>query len=236
MAGCSTTKNLPEGEKLYTGIRKTKIENENKSQAGANALEEVEAALAYAPNNSIFGSSSYRFPLPFGLWMYNSLVKYEDKKGLGNWLFRKMAADPVLLSEVNPATRVKIASNLLHDYGFFNGSVSYSVVNMKNPKKVKLDYTIDMANPYYIDSVRYNGFPMKIDSLILKNRSESLLRKNDVFSVISLENERQRLCEIFRNNGYFYYRPEFLTYQADTIQRPGYVNLRVLPCLVCLKW
>ena len=58
--GCSTTKNLPEGEVLYTGIDKLNIVNEDKTPAGVTALEEVEAALAYAPNNAILGSSSLR--------------------------------------------------------------------------------------------------------------------------------------------------------------------------------
>ncbi len=229
LAACSTTKNLPEGEKLYVGIKKTTIENEDKSEAGVTALDEVLAALNYAPNNAILGSSSLRFPIPFGLWVYNDFVKYQEKKGIGNFIFKKMASNPVLLSKVNPSVRVKVASNLLHDYGFFNGTVNYSVVEMKNPKKVKLEYNIDMGRPYFIDSVHYVNFTLKEDSLIDSKRNPSLLKKGVNFSVLLLENERQRLNEIFRNSGYFYYRPDFITYQADTINKPGYVSLRVLP-------
>ena len=69
LVGCSTTKNLPEGEVLYTGIDKLDIVNEDETPAGITALEEVEAALAYAPNNAILGSSSLRWPLPVGLWV-----------------------------------------------------------------------------------------------------------------------------------------------------------------------
>ena len=63
---CSTTKNLPVGEILYTGIDRMEVVNEDKTLAGLRALTEVEAALAYAPNNAIFGSSSMRWPVPFG--------------------------------------------------------------------------------------------------------------------------------------------------------------------------
>ena len=79
---CSTTRNLPEGEKLYTGIDHIDILDEDKTVAGITALEEVEAALAHPPNNSIFGSSSMRWPLPIGLWIYNGFEKYQDKKGV----------------------------------------------------------------------------------------------------------------------------------------------------------
>ena len=44
---CSTTKNLPEGAVLYTGIKKIEVKNEDKTKPGEAALEEVEAALAY---------------------------------------------------------------------------------------------------------------------------------------------------------------------------------------------
>ena len=66
LASCSTTKNLPEGEVLYMGIKKIEVTNEDKSKEGEEALTEVEAALAYTPNNALLGSSSVRIPFPFG--------------------------------------------------------------------------------------------------------------------------------------------------------------------------
>ena len=53
LAGCSTTKHLPEGEILYTGQKKMIVENRSTTPVGETAMEEVEAALATAPNNSL---------------------------------------------------------------------------------------------------------------------------------------------------------------------------------------
>jgi outer membrane protein assembly factor BamA len=55
------------------------------------------------------------------------------------------------------------------------------------------------------------------------------LKSEENFSVIKLEEERQRLSNLFRNHGYYYYRPEFTTYRADTLQKSGYVSLQVVP-------
>ena len=55
LASCSVTKNLPEGEKLYVGIDRMEVLNEDKTDAGITALTEVEASLAYPPNNAVFG-------------------------------------------------------------------------------------------------------------------------------------------------------------------------------------
>ena len=138
ITACSTTKNLPEGEILYTGIDKLEVLNEDETPAGVTALTEVEAALAYAPNNAIFGSSTMRWPFPVGLWVYNDFVKYQDKKGIGRWIFDHLGTQPVLMSSVNGETRAKVATNLLRDYGYFNGSVAYQEVlhhSRKFPKK-----------------------------------------------------------------------------------------------------
>ena len=229
LVSCSTTKNLPEGETLYTGIDKLEVVNEDKTPAGVLALTEVEAALAYAPNNAIFGSSSMRWPIPFGLWVYNGFEKYHDKKGLGRWIFDHMGTSPVLMSSVNGETRAKVATNLLRDYGYFNGSVSYKEVPQKDPQKAKVSYLIDMAQPYYLDSIAYLKYPVYADSLIHATLSQSVLRSGENFSVLKLEEERQRLSALFRNHGYYYYRPEFTTYRADTLQKPGHVGLQVVP-------
>lgn len=229
LASCSTTRNLPENEILYIGVEKMDVVNEDLSYTGTTALEEVEAALSYPPNNAILGSNSLRWPIPLGLWVYNNFEKYKDKKGVGRWIYDHMASEPVLLSNVNPATRVKIATNLLRDYGFFNGSVSYEEIPQKNPKKTKLSYRIDMANPYYLDSIAWLKYPAKADSLIQATRKESVLIKGENFNILNLEAERQRIATLLQNNGFYYFRPEYTTYRADTLQRSGYVSLQVIP-------
>ena len=83
--------------------------------------EEVEAALAYAPNNSIFGSNSVRWPLPIGLWFYNGFVN--DSTRFGRWVFDTFAATPRTISTANPRLRTQVARNTLRNYGFFQGDL-----------------------------------------------------------------------------------------------------------------
>ena len=97
LLSCSTTRNLPEDETLYTGIKRIEYVNDSALQHTEVALDEVEAALAYPPNNAIFGSSSYQFPIPFGLWMYNAFSN--KQKGIGKWMFNTFASEPVYISQ-----------------------------------------------------------------------------------------------------------------------------------------
>ena len=228
LTSCSVTKNLPEEEILYTGIKKIEVVDLDSTEAGENTLTEIRAALDYPPNNALLGSSSVRLPFPFGLWMYNALIHKKGK--LGKWMFDKLAAKPVLITNVNPEVRVKVAQNLLKEYGYFRGNASYELIpNPKDPKQAKIQYTITMRKPYTYDSIRYMQRRHRTDTIVRSNKFESLLHKGDNFNVVQLEAERQRISSLLRNNGYYYFRPEYITYRADTTRNPGKVSLRIVP-------
>jgi outer membrane protein assembly factor BamA len=223
---CSTTKYLPEGEKLYTGIRQMEITGGDESADAHRAVTETEAALAYPPNNALFGSSSVRTPLPVGLWIYNALAN--RKGGIGKWLFDKLAARPVLLTAVNPDVRIAVARNVLRENGYFNATASYRIIpDKKDPRKAGIAYHIEMNSLYTYDSIRYISTRSQADSLIKLHESEQLLRRGAPFNVATLEAERQRISSLLRGYGFYYHRPEYIVYQADTLLSPGKVQLHV---------
>ncbi|MDR2969526.1 MAG: outer membrane protein assembly factor [Tannerellaceae bacterium] len=223
---CSTTKHLPEGELLYTGIGQIEITGQDETPESDMVIQEVEAALDYAPNNSLFGSSSRRFPLPFGLWIYNGFGKY--KSGIGKWIFDKFATAPVLITTVNPDVRVAVARNVLRENGYFDGQSAYEIVpDGKDSLKATIRYRIEMDHAYRYDSIRYMPSRHFADTIIKANMHNTRLRKGDRFNVIEMENERQRISSDLRNNGFYYHRPEYIVYRADTLIAPGKVWLQV---------
>lgn len=227
---CSMTKLIEPGEQLYTGIEKTDIVGEKEyasSPIGETAISEVEAALAAAPNASIAGSSSIR-SIPFGLWWYNAFANSKGK--IGQWFFRNFATTPVLISKVNPELRARIATNILSYYGYFNGNVTSQVLtNKRNPKKAKIRYTVTLHQPYILDSIAYLGFTPTADSLLQATYSKRLLRRGEQFSVANLSGERERINSLLRNNGYYYSQTNYIELLADTINNPGYVDMRIQP-------
>ena len=188
--------------------------------------EEIEAVLAYPPNNSFFGSSRVRTPLPIGLWAYNA---WGDKeKGLGRFLFKAVGSQPVLISSVSPDTRVKVGETVLHNYGFFRGRIDYDIVHHKhNSRKAKVNYYVHTGRVWRIDSIEYLGFPDYADSLIRATHTESHLQKGAPFTAVTLQNEQTRISTMLRNRGYYYYKPTFATYKADTVAKPYKVQLRM---------
>ena len=227
LVACSTTSNLPDDEVLYVGIDKTTVQDKKGTVAEGTALAEVEAALAYEPNGAFMGSSSIRTPFPIGLWIYNAYVD-KTRKGFNKWMFDSFGTPAVTISKVSPLTRTKVATNLLQNYGYFRGNVDYSIIDQKNPKKKKIAYDIKLGEPYLFDSIRY-AFPEIEDSIIRATSNDTYISKGSQFSTFNLTSEKDRLVSAFRNNGFYYYRPDYISYFADSTNIPYRVTLLVVP-------
>ena len=219
------TKDIPDGEQLFTGLTKITYENYEDNDNFAQAQAEVEAALATAPNGSILGSSYYRVPFSWGVSIWN---KYHDKDTpYARWMTKAFGKQPVLMSWVNPLLRSSVAQSVLTNHGYFDGQVTYDIIPRKNPKTAKIGYTVNFGRLTTLDSIGYYNFPPEADSLIQESLSEAKIHKGDPFVVANLDAERQRISMLLRNNGYFYYVPGYSTYLADTFAIDGKAKLRL---------
>ena len=232
LSSCSTTQNIPDGDQLFVGLTKIAYERGDSGVPSGVAnknfftmQEEVEAALDTAPNGALFGSSYFRTPFPYGLWIWNAFSGKEGK--VAKWLTESFGKQPVLMSWVNPQLRAQVAQTVLRNYGYFHGDVDYDVITQRNPKKAKIDYNITTGPLLTIDSISYQGFPLEADSLIAATADQSLLHTGDAFTAAALDGERQRISTLFRNNGYYFYQPAYASYLADTVSVPGKAQLRL---------
>ena len=240
------TKNIPEGDQLFTGLTKISYDEpapETDSLVApasfATTREEVEAALATAPNGAIFGSSYYRMPFSLGVSVWNHYQGAES--GFGKWMLKTFGKQPVLMSWVNPALRAQVAQSVLRNHGYFNGHVDYEVVQQKNPKTAKIGYHVTPGRLWRLDSVGYFDFPADADTLIRSTLAEAKIHKGDPFVVSNLEAERQRISLLLRNNGYYYFQPSFTSYLADTFVVDGKAQLQLrmakgIPTAATRKW
>lgn len=189
--------------------------------------EEVRAVLSIKPNNSLMGSTKVRFPLPFGLWIYNRYM--DSDRRFGRWMYNNFAVKPKLISAVNPALRARIATNVLHNYGFFQGTVVPHTVTLKDSLKARLAYDVYPGQQYLFGGIEYKGYSAAEQALIEGSRRRTLLRTGQPFQAAKLEAERNRLNTLFRDNGFFYCQPAYFTFRADTLQQKGRVQLQVIP-------
>ncbi len=226
-ASCSTTRRIPEGEHLYTGLKgidyvyATDTTKHIPDAVSGNIGDMVDVA----PNN-YWKLMKWRYPFPLGLWVYNNWSN--PPKGLKHWLYEKLVEEPVLVSEVRPEVRVHMIEQALKNSGYFRGKATYELIPGKNKKKAKILYTVAPGHEFPIDTVE-----LLADSTRLTHLIDSIAGKDPYlqagmrYSVDSLSIVRNRITNSLRNKGYYYFRPDYIQYLADSIQNPGNVALRL---------
>lgn len=223
---CSTTKRLGPDDILYTGVKKIDISTPSKEQKEAPGLADaVKSAVNVAPNNALY-SPYLRWPFPLGLWVYNNWSN--PPKGLKHWLYEKLVAEPVLISDVRPEVRVKMIDEILDNNGYFRGNASYELIQGKNPKKARILYTVKTGPEYLIDSIRLLPDTCHLNHLIDSVASRSTyLVAGSRYCTDSLADERVRIANAVRNRGYYFFKPEYIEYLADSTITPGSIAMHM---------
>ncbi len=225
LAACSTTRRLADDEVLYTGVRKMRFVPDSGVMLTPQAEAAARKQLSVKPNNPLF-SPYLRTPFPVGLWAYNHLYTTRER-GVKHWLYNRLAKTPVLISDVQPRLRVAAAASLLADHGYFGSVGSASLIYRNKGRKARVEYDMRIAPPWFYSSVDYpnvgGGMQRAVDSL----RQGSLLHRGAQYNLDTLTAERARMVAALRNEGYYYLRPDYLEYLADTTLAPREVALRL---------
>ena len=227
VASCSTTRRIPQDELLYTGLKGVEVNTplpQEKFPAGVK--ESLTEAVSVKPNNPLLGSASVRTPFPVGLWVYNNWPN--PPKGFKHWIYNKLVSEPVLASDVRPEVRVHMLDKILDNNGYFAGKASYELVQKKNKKKASILYTIEAGEPYLIDSIRLlpdtTHLYHLIDSVALQS---AYFKTGSRYSVDSLATLRVQIANAVRNRGYYYFKPEFIQYLADSTITRGRIAIHM---------
>ena len=221
---CSTVRKLGEEDVLYTGVKKINIEVEDEKNAPSPSSS-ITSALSYPPNNPLY-APYVRTPFPTGLWVYNWNVR--KQRGFKHWLYKKLAKQPVLVSDVQPDLRLKVVENTAKEYGYFGMRTDYRLVyNKRNPKKAKITYDVWFPRPLVLGNVEYWGWRGRMDTIVQRSRALSPLKSGMVYDLSVMNEERERLTRLLRGLGYYYFQSDYIEILVDTTRVKGTADVRV---------
>lgn len=226
VSSCSTTSRLGKNDVLYTGVKKIDYRQDS-AYLDAAVQAQIFEAINVKPNNPLY-SPYYRTPFPIGLWVYNHWDA--NSKGLKGWLYKHLVARPVLISRVRPQARVDMINTLLQNNGYFTSSADYTLnYSKKDPKKASITYQVNVAKPYKIGSIGYIDVNTPVCNIIDSlARANSYLKTGNRYCVDSLNAVRINITNFLRNRGYYYFKPEFIQYLADSIHQRGVIDLQLI--------
>ena len=203
LAACSGTKHLPKGEKLYTG---GEIKLETTDKINKRFIKTIAgSAVRPAPNKSYLGMRPK-------LWMYMAAGE-NPKTKFKKWL-KKTGEAPVLISSVKPGVTTAIIDAKLFNIGIFKSYSESKIVEKKHTAKVI--YTSHIHKPYIVKELNYAISDDSLSHTILTEKKKSFIKPGEDYNLDILKNERIRIDALLKNNGYFYFNPDYLLFKADT--------------------
>lgn len=215
LSACNTLKYLKPGEKLYTGAKVKVVSNDpvNKPQI----KKEMEKVLRPKPNQTILG-------IRFKLWFYY-VAGENPKKGLKKWLKNKAGEPPVLYDPATPPIVSDIMVNRLNNLGYFDAGSRHQV-NEKE-KTVSVDYTVAVTKPYTINGVVFPEEQDLVNIKIKQTEAETFIKPGVQYNLDLLKAERSRIDFALKNEGFYYFNPDYILFRADTNLRNKTINLKI---------
>ena len=210
---CSVLKNVPEDAYLLDRIA---ILPQDESPDIEDA--ELERYIRQQPNNRLFGL--YRF----NLWLYN-LGKVGKETGVSGWLHR-IGEAPVIYSDDLTRRSVQNLTSYLNNRGFYHALVTDSVAD-KKPRRRKVFYKIRFGAPTQIDTLSAEIQDSTVAHYYRETLPASLLVPGTRLDLRILENERARITNLLRNQGFYSFSPERIGFRVDTIGSPFQARLQL---------
>ncbi len=139
--------------------------------------------------------------------------KKNKKLDDGN-LFMRWGEPPAIFDSAKVATSVVNIEQYLFARGYFNTQVD---VNITHPKKhlTNVKYNINQYNAYYIDSIIYSIEDEKAKRLVMNHQDKNLLLGNRYDQEL-ITKERDRIFDLFANNGYFDFKRQYIYFAIDS--------------------
>lgn len=198
VSGCNVTRNLPEDRYLLDKYR-IGVDNRRINK------KELNTYVRQKPNSRVFG---LRIPSR----LYN----------LGG-IFQKIGEEPVVYDPEKTQRTVRQLKLYLRNKGYHHARVKDSLIVKK--QKATVHYRIEPREPYVIGRIRYNFRDTALKKYVLPDTINSLLEPGMIFDVDHLQDERERIAGMLKNQGFYDFSSEYIRYIADTAMQGNRVEI-----------
>lgn len=158
--------------------------------------------------------------LKFHLWLYN----LSSKKKVNDW-FKRIGEEPVIYNELLTQRSNSQLKQYFRNKGYYEAQVRDVVTRNDKKRKINLEYVITPGKPYIIRHVNYHIYDPALRAVFYADTAATEIKEGELFDVSYLENERERITNLFKNNGFFDFGKELVYYVVDTISSSMKVDI-----------
>ncbi|HMN32953.1 MAG TPA: BamA/TamA family outer membrane protein [Chitinophagaceae bacterium] len=222
---------------LFNACNYTKHLSSNEILLGKNTLNlhsqtpikykgEIESeVLSYAqpqPNTHLLDLSI----LPkIKLWKYNNNYKVYKNDSLHEKIVKHKVERPSLIDTFSIRKSEMNMKQYLINQGYFYAEVKSKINPTNNPKIQNVEYNVEVGKNYLIKKRVNDIKDEKIKSIVNYHSDKSFIKTGVPFTNFICGQERERIYKILRNNGYFDFKMDNISFVLDTTDKQALLNL-----------
>lgn len=198
MSSCMPTRRMNGDPLLKKNVIKIQGGNLDKSSLSDFIQQE--------PNKRLLGV------LWFKPWLFEKLDN-EDPSNFNLWLRRSFADPPAYYNRSAAIASAQQMQQYSFSKGFFNAKAEHSV---NDKDKATVTYTVKTGAPYQIKEIQYNFQDRTLMPFVLSDTVNTLIKRKQKYDVYILDDERDRVTKMLRNEGYYKFTKEYIRYRVDS--------------------
>lgn len=140
-----------------------------------------------------------------------------------SWFIRSVLNKPAVFDSNYVIQSITNMNNLLHNNGFFRSEVTAdwskidTVADKPDQHRVTVTYTVNTNKQFQIDTIAYSFTDTNLQKLVTGDSKNALLKKSAPFNRQLIDEELNRIIDLFRDNGYFRINREMIRAELDTV-------------------
>lgn len=211
LAACSSTRHVPDGQRLLKSVKIDIVDNKEISELTLLNY------LRQQPNHKVLGFAKLQ------LGIYNMSGR-DTSKWYNRWI-RKLGQEPVLFDPSLTDLSKRQLQLALINRGYNHATVSVDSIVNPDKKTVDLTFSIATGRPHVISTVDYQIDDPAVAELIMADSALFTMRPGSILDRDQLDLERSAITSRLRDKGYYAFNKEFITFVADTLAGSEEVDL-----------
>lgn len=157
------------------------------------------------------------FNIPLKLYLYNARYKRFQHDTSSFQLRSKTVEAPVIFDTLLLRQSAQFMRTYLYNQGYFHAVVNDTY--KLHGQKATAIYDINTGPGYLINAHEFDAPTAEMRGFIEARASETFFKKGAQYSIALLDQERNRIVNILKENGYFRFSQEFIRFEVDTNEK-----------------
>lgn len=148
-----------------------------------------------------------------GIYFYEKSMKGKET-GFKLWIRRALGTKPIILDTNYVLSSADKLEMYLKNKGYYHNEISHAIKYKR--KTASVTYFINSGPPCIVRNFRYLIPDSSMNTYVMSDTSNGKLRSGMIYDTYVLDDERDRIANILRNNSYFNFSLSDIYYIADT--------------------